>query len=109
MEINDDQLASVTEWIGPISIAPNAAHPPSIITINLDGEECGRFFIKDGKIQFEGDFGTSAVVFFMNYIQPLVDDYLERNNGGMHADNQIGCLGCGCPVAYEDLRCPECI
>jgi hypothetical protein len=79
MKINDDQLASVTEWSGPISVRPNASYLPPFITINLDSEECGRFFIEDGKIQFEGDFSKSAIVFFVNYVQPLVDDYLEKN------------------------------
>ena len=82
MEINQDQdhIASVTEWSGPVSVTTDTSGlPPSIITINLDGEECGRFFIEDGKIQFEGDFSKSAIVFFTNYIQPLVDDYLNKN------------------------------
>ena len=77
MEINEEYIAKVTEWTGPISVAPNAAYQP-FLTINLDGEERGRFSIEDGKIKFEGDFDKSAVVFFAGYVQPLVDAYLKK-------------------------------
>ena len=75
MEINDDYMVKVTEFSGPISVATDAAYQP-VMTINIEGEECGRFYIEDGKIKFKGDFGKSALVFFTSHVQPLVDAYV---------------------------------